>query len=481
MSPSSTPTASEPPTATRSSSPTPTATPSATAIPSLVPTATRIATATASRTASAPASRTASATHTPSAGVSFATTQLTIAGLNVSGALVAADLNGDGIGDLVSAGRDQPDLATLIGAADGSFQLTESTRRGFGDGDITVADIDGDGRLDIIATNGASGSISTALGGEDGTLAPVVNSPAGTRPDRIEIRDIDRDRKPDAIIATDGGVLVLRGKGDGSFQLRTTIAAGLRVADLGLIDADHDGAWDILATLPTANEVILYRGDGRGAFSATAPIVVAQPSALSVGDWGGDGRLDFVVANSATRRLMLFTTLEVGFDSGCTVASEIGATRLLRTDLDGDGRPDLIAHEDASGAVRVLLGQPGAICGTAFGAAIDPGAGPTNAIAVTDLNRDRRPDLILGSATVGALGIATNAIELQLVPGDVNRDGRLDRVDIDLLVAELFDGDGDDATSTAGGSLATGAEADVDGDHVVGAGDLSALVLRRAR
>jgi hypothetical protein len=76
-----------------------------------------------------------------------------------------------------------------------------------------------------------------------------------------------------------------------------------------------------------------------------------------------------------------------------------------------------------------------------------------------------------GSATPAASPSAT-AIS---VPGDVDGDGRVTAADIDWLIAELFDGDGDSAASVAGGDVAFGPAVDVNGDGRITAADLAAL------
>jgi hypothetical protein len=51
--------------------------------------------------------------------------------------------------------------------------------------------------------------------------------------------------------------------------------------------------------------------------------------------------------------------------------------------------------------------------------------------------------------------------------------------DAALLVAELYDGDGDSAGGAAGGEVASSPAADVNGDDRISAADLAALSARR--
>jgi hypothetical protein len=63
-------------------------------------------------------------------------------------------------------------------------------------------------------------------------------------------------------------------------------------------------------------------------------------------------------------------------------------------------------------------------------------------------------------------------------PGDIDGDGRTDTTDLRLLIAEIYDGDGDDAGNTGGGRIATTAAVDVNGDGHITAADITALVRR---
>jgi hypothetical protein len=64
-------------------------------------------------------------------------------------------------------------------------------------------------------------------------------------------------------------------------------------------------------------------------------------------------------------------------------------------------------------------------------------------------------------------------------PGDLDGDGTVTAADAALLIAELYDGDGDSAAAAAGGEVVSDAAADVNGDGRITAADLTALAARR--
>ncbi|MCB0064582.1 MAG: DUF4832 domain-containing protein [Caldilineaceae bacterium] len=62
-------------------------------------------------------------------------------------------------------------------------------------------------------------------------------------------------------------------------------------------------------------------------------------------------------------------------------------------------------------------------------------------------------------------------------PGDCNGDNVVDAGDLSAMVLEIFDGDGDSATSATGGTFPGGAGCDANTDMLINAGDLSCTVL----
>ena len=88
--------------------------------------------------------------------------------------------------------------------------------------------------------------------------------------------------------------------------------------------------------------------------------------------------------------------------------------------------------------------------------------------------------LVRRTAELGAQLRRTAAVLPQVLPGDLDRDGSITEADLRQLIAEIFDGDGDAVAAAGGGAIASGAEADVNGDAHITAADLAALsVLRR--
>jgi hypothetical protein len=292
----------------------------------------------------------------------------------------------------------------------------------------------------------------------------------GLAPTRVLVRELSGDGHPDAVVATANAVVVLAGAGDGSFapDPLSRLSAGAVPRDIALLDVNGDGRTDIAVAVPSRDGVALYGNDGGGHFSAGPLLAAPGAQALAEGDFNGDGRPDLVVAGSDDS-LTLFLGTSSGLDSGEMVASGIAASRLARADFDGDGLADLIALDEETGAVSVLVGHGDGSFTLVNTFTIGP---PAAGLALLDLTLDRLRDVVVSDPTLQLLHVGTNMAAPLAAPGDVNRDGRIDDGDRRQILAELFDGDGSDADSCGGGSVASGAEADFNGDGAISAADL---------
>jgi uncharacterized repeat protein (TIGR01451 family) len=141
------------------------------------------------------------------------------------GAMIAADLNGDGLPDLViqngfSYGIDRCSLAVFIGAGGGEFQSpvhypcssTSAVSANGSPAGLVSGDFTGDGKADIAALYVyVSGFVQIFPGNGDGTLqAPAVYEPPDFRlPGGIATADLNGDGKLDFASALPNGVYVL--------------------------------------------------------------------------------------------------------------------------------------------------------------------------------------------------------------------------------------------------------------------------------
>ena len=113
------------------------------------------------------------------------------------GAVALADLNGDGIKDLIVANSGSNNILVYPGLGDGQFGPALNSGHGFFTGTnptgFTVADVNGDGLLDLLVANTGSNDVSVLLGQDSGARAGRWCQARGSRPTP---RPVGRGRRP---------------------------------------------------------------------------------------------------------------------------------------------------------------------------------------------------------------------------------------------------------------------------------------------
>jgi FG-GAP-like repeat/FG-GAP repeat len=289
--------------------------------------------------------------------------------------VAAGDFDGDGKLDLVVGGANSTNelLATLIGKGDGTFsEKTSQTVSGIVRS-IAVGDFNGDGKLDVAATIDNINGVSIFLGHGDGSFAVPVQYPAGpmgiSAPySTVLAGDFNADGKLDLAVATDNGIAVLLGNGDGTFRPFTLVASLYPTAPgdtlLVLADFNGDGKLDIIkATQNGASTINVALGNGDGTFQQAAGFQI--PSILDieaavVGDFNGDGKLDLAFTNQAEPMTILFGNGDGTFQGHIeyVVPQVTSLNSLVAADFNGDGALDLAMADLGPGGVTVFINQP---------------------------------------------------------------------------------------------------------------------------
>jgi FG-GAP-like repeat len=111
------------------------------------------------------------------------------------------------------------------------------------DAGVAVADLNGDGVVDVITANDRSYAISVQLGQGNGTFVFAKTYPAGNT-HAVAVVDLDLDGKLDVVSASfeDTKLSFYRGTGDGAFVETAGIEAA-PVAAEGLVTADFQWRW----------------------------------------------------------------------------------------------------------------------------------------------------------------------------------------------------------------------------------------------
>src|ERR1039457_1454890 len=185
-------------------------------------------------------------------GVSFTTNAYSVGGNPTC--VVAADANGDGKLDLISANYAGGILKLLTNNGNGGFGYNATFAVGQGPACVIAADVNGDGKFDLISANFGPPTISTntltiLTNNGSGVFGSNATLAVGSGPFRVAVADVNGDGKPDLISANYVGrtLTVLTNNGNGIFGFNVTLFVGNGPAYSVVADVNNDGKLDLIS------------------------------------------------------------------------------------------------------------------------------------------------------------------------------------------------------------------------------------------
>ncbi len=342
---------------------------------------------------------------------------------------------------------------------------------------VALADLDRDGKVDVALPNYTSTTVSafkntSTLGVIDlNSMASKVDFTSASGPLQIAIGDLDGDGKLDMVVVNGGpSVSIFQNISSNgsitasSFAAKVDLSTNTSPRDVAIGDLDGDGKPEIAVVDASAgagtNAVNVFRNISTpgtitiGSFSTKVGFSTgALSNGVAMSDLDGDGKLDLMVSNTGSNTVSVLRNISAvgsitagSFDSKVDFATGGTPREVVIGDLDSDGKPDLISvNGDNTMSVLRNTSSTGTITASSFSAKVDfvTGSGPRG-VSLGDLDGDGKIDVAV--ANTGS--ITVSVFRNTSTTGSININSFASKIDFaagsvadDVAIGDI-DGDG---------------------------------------
>ena len=365
--------------------------------------------------------------------------------------MAVADLNQDGLIDVILGTADSRLIQILLGNGDGTFDATQIPAMVVPDEvlEIITGQFDGDGNPDLLLLTEDDQNLYLLRGSNSGALQNPELIYFQTEPIRsLAVGDLNNDNQDDVVISSSCGFAgcpptrILMSDGAGNLVLDPI---SLPTSTLTMIeDLDGDGDLDVLLG---SVQLVSYLNDGSGNLSPLQEIFITYEidemiliDAL-VDNPDGVGILDLVCLTADGDGLAFLA----GFGDGTfgTPVERYGdeldsAEDMTPAQLDGVGTPDLLFYSNADEELIILYGhgEDGIPYQDFISYPLPPD--PT-CLKIADFNNDGVLDVVSASSSQDLLTVFIGKVASDdFRRGDANGDNVINLADPVTVLEALF-------------------------------------------
>ncbi len=372
-----------------------------------------------------------------------------------------ADVNGDGLPDLLVAEPDSGQLTLYLQKPDGSLSAARTFPTLTGVNQLAVSDWYGDGKAEIFLLSSDEHQIGMTKLDEKGRIAFPTILPFDGNPLTMAVGPLQPGAKPTLAVIVDqdtNRVLVTRTADGKSRAQKLSDDFKAMPSSMTMLDANQDGLADLVVLIPYAKIKILVQQKGKPDFEeadVSPPGGNADEPWLSVLDVDGDGKPELLLAQKNFVRAVVLKPEDEKSTNGkpawtfyvkdqingtSSDSRIVGATALPNGTnavgslflLDADQKALTLCERDHAGVWQVVRNLPLPV--SDFTALQSVGLGSTNSNSIA----------LIGVNAVGTMATRGSVWQLSeldsyetpikdghlsdVVAGDLNNDGRKDLV-----------------------------------------------------
>ena len=328
---------------------------------------------------------------------------------------VAAFTNVNGRLDLVCANVNSNTLSVLTNNGLGSFVYNSTYAVGGGPVSVVAADVNTDSKVDLICANQTSNTVSVLTNNGNGHFVTSGTYAVGNQPYAVTAFTNVNGRMDLACANLgDNSLTILTNNGSGIYGFNAAVGVGNSPRFVIAADVNGDHKMDLVCVNQGDNSLTILTNNGSGGFvPASSPGVGSYPSSVVAADVNGDGKVDLIGANYGNNTASTLSVLTNNGSGAFTISGNypVGggpyqALSVAATDVNGDGKVDLITANNNSSTLSVLTNTGNGIFVLATNYSVAPN--PQSVVAA-DVNGDGVADLIVANNANNSLTVLTHS------------------------------------------------------------------------